>query len=278
MACVMTAFFLADLAGGRRQDERKNASGMSRGTQLLLVGSALCLTMAAYGKPMLLALALPIVYRCRDSWGWKGPAVWTAAAVVSLSVLGASAVMLTERPWPYVSPRRDFSVGSPVNFMERRARPYFRRVSAQAETAAALDRSRTGTDPGPVPARPRRILAAGQLALVATAGGGFSDELLDSLERRLREFRGFRGIFRDSGLFLWGRHGGVLIYLPFAALAVGFFLFNDRRSTFGWLLFGSIAVVALSLIALFPERWLGEEEVVSATASSRAPTRPSFSS
>ena len=57
--------------------------------------------------------------------------------------------------------------------------------------------------------------------------------------------------------FLIGRHGGLLVYMPFAVLAAVFFLGRDRRSLFRWLILASAIVTAVLFMTLVRGHWLG---------------------
>jgi hypothetical protein len=57
--------------------------------------------------------------------------------------------------------------------------------------------------------------------------------------------------------FLFGRHGGFLVYFPFAALAIALFLVNERRSIYGWLLLSSAVVIAVLFATIIRGQWLG---------------------
>ncbi len=66
------------------------------------------------------------------------------------------------------------------------------------------------------------------------------------------------GQFRRSvGSFLWGRHTGLLPYLPFAGLSVLLFLLHGRRSTTRWLLLAALATVAVFFLVFIPFNWHG---------------------
>jgi hypothetical protein len=62
---------------------------------------------------------------------------------------------------------------------------------------------------------------------------------------------------RNIGSFLWGRHTGLLPYLPFAGLSLMLFLLHGRRSPGRWLLLGALAVVALFFLLFIPFNWHG---------------------
>ncbi|MCZ6725870.1 MAG: hypothetical protein O7A98_00790, partial [Acidobacteria bacterium] len=59
------------------------------------------------------------------------------------------------------------------------------------------------------------------------------------------------------GSFLWGRHTGLLVYMPFAALAVLLFLIHGFRDAARWVLLGSTAALALFFLIWIPFNWHG---------------------
>ncbi len=66
------------------------------------------------------------------------------------------------------------------------------------------------------------------------------------------------GQLRGSiGSFLWGRHTGLLPYLPFAGLSLLLFLVHGRRSGVRWLIVAALAVVALFFLVFIPFNWHG---------------------
>lgn len=67
----------------------------------------------------------------------------------------------------------------------------------------------------------------------------------------------FGELFEDLRYFLWGRHTGLLPYLPFSAIAFALFLLHGRRSSDRWILLGSLAVVALFFLIWIPFNWHG---------------------
>ncbi|MDH3255029.1 MAG: hypothetical protein OEM62_08570 [Acidobacteriota bacterium] len=98
------------------------------------------------------------------------------------------------------------------------------------------------------------------------------DELVAPFRRSARADReslnSFRWMFRipelrprllgeNAGYFLWGRHTGVLLYMPFAVLATCLFLVNDRRSLDRWLLVAGLAAIAVFLLLWIFFNWHG---------------------
>ncbi len=66
------------------------------------------------------------------------------------------------------------------------------------------------------------------------------------------------GQLRGSlGSFLWGRHTGLLPYLPFAAVSFLLFLLHGRRSVERWMVVAALAVVALFFLLFIPFNWHG---------------------
>ncbi len=59
------------------------------------------------------------------------------------------------------------------------------------------------------------------------------------------------------GSFLWGRHTGLIVYMPFAVLAVLLFLVNGIRDGNRWMLLASIGALALFFLIWIPFNWHG---------------------
>ena len=59
------------------------------------------------------------------------------------------------------------------------------------------------------------------------------------------------------GYFFWGRHTGLIPYMPFAVLSLLLFLLFSRRSAVRWLTLLSIASVALFFLIWIPFNWHG---------------------
>lgn len=64
-------------------------------------------------------------------------------------------------------------------------------------------------------------------------------------------------VLENSRYFLWGRHTGLLLYLPFAALSVLLFLLHARRSAERWVLLACLAVVAFFFLIFISFNWHG---------------------
>jgi hypothetical protein len=67
----------------------------------------------------------------------------------------------------------------------------------------------------------------------------------------------WRSFTENLGYFLWGRHTGLLLYFPFAALAVLLFGLNGWRDPTRWLLLASLAIIAVFFLLFIPANWQG---------------------
>lgn len=61
----------------------------------------------------------------------------------------------------------------------------------------------------------------------------------------------------NIGYFVWGRHMGLIPYMPFAVLSVLLFLLNRRDSAVRWVVLGSTLAVALFFMIWIPFNWHG---------------------
>ena len=211
MACVTVSFLL--VMGKNRSAQQPSL--------LAIAGSAAALSMAIYSKPMLGALALPLLYFSIHRRGWKALVVWCLGAISTLALLTGLALALTDTPWPYLSrSRRPVNVSSPVAFMERKASETIqtRAVSHQEPTSERVGYFLSKFDP--------RIV---DLPLLAD----------------------------NVGYFLWGRHVGLLLYMPFAAICLLLFLLHDWRQKGRWLILAALAASSLAFFLLLPDRWHG---------------------
>ncbi len=66
-----------------------------------------------------------------------------------------------------------------------------------------------------------------------------------------------REIRQNLGYFFWGRHTGLLLYMPFAAISFLLFLIHRRLRPGGWLTVLAIATIALFFICVIPFNWHG---------------------
>ena len=73
---------------------------------------------------------------------------------------------------------------------------------------------------------------------------------------RLPDFKPAKTL-SSLGSFLWGRHTGLVVYMPFAVLAMALFLINSPRDGGRWMLLAAIAGLALFFLIWIPFNWHG---------------------
>lgn len=183
----------------------------------LLSGAALAV--AVYNKPMLAALGLPVLYRWARERRFREAGAWLAGAALAVGLAAGVAVAFTGKPSAYLG-------------MER----------------AGLRICR----PGEMPIQPETSTAEPVHAEAQKAGEARSWFWIFRIPEVEPE-----SFFENLGYFLWGRHTGLLLYLPFAAISVLLFLLHGRRSGVGWVTLGSLAVVALFFLLWIPFNWHG---------------------
>jgi hypothetical protein len=209
MAAVAAAFFLCWYRTGEGE-------GVEPATwRIALSGAALSL--AVYNKPMLAALALPLVADLLRRRRWRAALVWAAGAALSLAAVAGLAAALTGHPTPYLGVERQGVVICQPDKMPISPDP-------AGEGGSAFSRSPTG------------------------GSWSWIFHLPTILWRELAE---------NLGYFLWGRHTGLFWYMPFAALAALYFLLHERRSLRGWLLLVALAGIALSFLVFISHNWQG---------------------
>jgi len=184
--------------------------------------SATALTLAVYHKPMYAAIGVAALYRFWRRDGWRRAAAWLASAVVSMALVVGGSLVLTGQPIAYLgSDRLGIKIEDPEAFDELVA-------SFQALS--------------------ERIVAG-----EGVEGGGANTfawlAYLPELHPRM--------FLENVGYFLWGRHTGLLLYLPFAAVAILLFLLHARRSAERWVIVGSLAAIALFFLQWLHYNWHG---------------------
>jgi hypothetical protein len=133
MACVMGAFYLIERAVGGSGDFADRVA-RARFPGLHAAGAAALLATVSYSKPMLVVLALPILYRLFRARSWRGLVTFVASGLLTVVAVAAIAYGLTEQVWPYFAPRAGISLSSPVDYMERRVAQHFPARSVDAPT------------------------------------------------------------------------------------------------------------------------------------------------
>ncbi len=208
MACVMGAFYLIESGFGASERPGRRLAARA-------AGSAALLAVASYSKPMLAALALPMLYLLIRARSRRGLVAFAASGLLAAVVLTGTAHALTEQPWPYFANRIGISLSSPVDFSERRIAPRF----PHPDTTSPVG----------------RIARSGEQLRVTMA-----PILLNATPE-----------------FLFGRHGGFFVYMPFAVVALLFFLLHERRCVFRWLILAAAVLTAVLFVAVIRGQWLG---------------------
>ena len=217
-ACLFFGLPLLDEAG--LPDRRREL------LYALISGGVLAL--AVYDKPMFAAVGLAPLYAYARDRRWKTLAVWLLGAVLSMGAIAGVAVRLTGHPSAYLG------------------------VHRQGVTLC---------EPGKVPISPAVVQAR-------AGGGGGGKSGAGSLVPNSTTGNAWTWLFRLPDVtpyeeveslyyFFLGRHTGMLVYTPFAALALAFFLLRRRRSGERWVLLAAVAAVALYFLTFIAWNWQG---------------------
>jgi hypothetical protein len=212
--------------------------------------SGAVLVLAVYNKPMFAAVGLvPLWAYVRDRQ-WKTATVWLLGAVLGMAAVVGLAVGLTGHPSPYLGvARQGITLCEPGKVPIGPAAvpaPPPPPAAAPIPSAATLVTRASVT----------MVLAATVSAPVAvpnSATGNAWTWLFRKPDITLYE------LVENILYFLVGRHTGMLIYTPFAGLAVLFFLLagRERRTSERWLLLGVLAAVALFFLVSIAWNWQG---------------------
>jgi hypothetical protein len=199
---------------------RRDEAGLPNRSRELLwaVLSGAVLVLAVYNKPMFGAVGLAPLFVYARERRWKAAGAWILGAVVSLAMVAGIATALTGHPSAYLGVRR------------------------QGVTLC---------EPGKVPVTPEVTKAAGGVAVAHSTTGNAWTWLVRKPDVTLYEMA------ENIEYFLVGRHTGMLVYTPFAALAVVFFLLRGRRSLERWVLLAAVTAVALFFLVSIAWNWQG---------------------
>ena len=199
---------------------RRDEAGLPDRRRELLwaVLSGAVLVLAVYNKPMFGAVGLAPLFAYARERRWKTIGAWIAGAVVSLAAVAGIATALTGHPSAYLGVRR------------------------QGVTLC---------EPGKVPITPEVTKATGGVAVAHSTTGNAWTWLVRKPDVTLYE------MVENIEYFLIGRHTGMLVYTPFAGLAVVFFLLRGRRSRERWVLLAAVTAVALFFLVSIAWNWQG---------------------
>jgi hypothetical protein len=192
--------------------------------------SGAVLAFAVYDKPMFAAVGLAPLYAYLRERRWKTLAAWILGALLSMGAIAGLAVKLTGHPSAYLG------------------------VHRQGVTLC---------EPGKVPISPEIAQARGG------GGGGKGGAVSPTVVPNSTTGNTWTWLFRpldvtlyeeaeNIGYFLVGRHTGMLVYTPFAALALIFFLLHGRRRAGErWVLLAAVTAIALYFLTFIAWNWQG---------------------
>ncbi|HWM93630.1 MAG TPA: hypothetical protein VN493_22930 [Thermoanaerobaculia bacterium] len=215
-----------------------------RRTLILALISGAALVFAVYNKPMLAAVGIAPLWVYVRGRQWKTAGAWMAGAVVCMALVAGISLALTGTPTSYLGAKRGgFSVCEPGK-MPVEADP----VPVDPVPPLPSPLPRAGGEGAPPPGRAG---SRGAAAVAQSPTGNAMTWLFRAPDTHWSEFTD------NVGYFLWGRHAGLIPYLPFAALSVLLFFFHGRRSVERWLLLAATAGIALFFLLQIAWNWQG---------------------
>jgi hypothetical protein len=225
--------------------------GLPRPRRELLhaVLSGVALALAVSHKPMLAIVGVAPLWAWWREHRWRQALAWAVGAAGCLALLAASSQALTGTPSSYLGVQRGgFTLCAPGTMpaLPTAATPSLPSPSPPvATTTAASSPAAAAT----APAGPEA--GGGAAAIAASPTRNSYSWLLRLPDTSPSE------LAANLGYFLWGRHTGLLLYMPFATLSVVLFLLHARRSVVRWLLLGSATAFALFFLLLIAWNWQG---------------------
>ena len=223
---------------------REEESAIRRGLLLAALSGAV-LVFAVYNKPMLAAVGIAPLWGYVRQRRWKTAGVWLSGAVAGMALVAGISIALTGTPTSYlgVPQRGGFTVCEPGK-MPVEADP----VPVDPVPPLPSPLPPAGGE-GAAPAG--RTGAGGAAAAAESPTGNRMTWLLRAPDTHWSEFTD------NVGYFLWGRHAGLIPYLPFAVLSLLLFLFHGRRSVERWLLLAGVIGIALFFLVQISWNWQG---------------------
>lgn len=193
---------------------------------LLAAASGAALFLAVYNKPMIAAVGIAPMWGYVRRKDWRTAGAWLAGAALCGVLVAGISLALTGTPTSYLGMQRGgFTACEPGKMPVEPAR----------EEAASTERAG----------------ARGAAAAAASPTGNAMTWLFRMPDTRWSEFTD------NVGYFLWGRHAGLILYLPFAALSVLLFLVHGRKSVERWLILAAVSAVALFFLLQIAWNWQG---------------------
>lgn len=212
---------------------------------LLAALSGAALALAVYNKPMIGAVALAPLWVWLRGRRWREMGSWLAGAGVCLATVAGIAVLLTGHPTSYLGVvRQGVTVCEPGVVPIAPAPAPALAVTSPPPRKAAAPSPATGA-PAPAPALRQAAPAT------SSATGNSWSWLIRNPGLTWGE------VFENVGYFLWGRHTGLILYLPFAVLSILLFVLHGRRFVPGWILLGSLLAYGLFFLVFIAWNWQG---------------------
>jgi hypothetical protein len=197
---------------------------------LLAAVSGAALLLAVYNKPMIAAVGIAPMWGYVRRKDWRTAGAWLAGAALCGILVAGISMALTGTPTSYLGVQRSgFTVCEPGKMPVDPGPPL----------------------PSPLPRSGGEGARGGVAAAAASPTGNAMTWLFRMPDTQWSEFTD------NVGYFLWGRHAGLILYLPFAALSVLLFLVHGRRSVERWLILVAVSAVALFFLLQIAWNWQG---------------------
>jgi hypothetical protein len=224
-----------------------------RRSLLLAALSGAVLVFAVYNKPMLAAVGLAPLWGYVRRRQLKTAGTWLVGAVGGMALVAGISFALTGTPTSYlgVPQRGGFTVCEPGKMPVAPNPPL---PSPPVDPVPPL--------PSPLPrAGGEGAPPAGGSARGAGAGGAAAAAESPTGNRMTWLFRApdthWTEFMDNVGYFLWGRHAGLIPYLPFAVLSLLLFFFHGPRTVERWLLLAGVIGIALFFLIQISWNWQG---------------------
>ncbi len=253
-------------AGQRATVWSKLASPRSA-ERLALLASAAALVLGVYNKPMLAAMGLPVCFRLLRLKRWQDLAVWLAGAALALGLVAGISMAFTGHPTAYLGvDRQGYNIHTPHVMPMEPAAPVAASQAAPSEPTRADSTRPVAKPPAPpTSSDPDAGVAETRPSADATAARPAAQKEEPELGK---ETAGWWWIFQmpvislaelseDFVYFLIGRHTGLFLYQPFALVALILFATFAWRSPSRWVVFASLAIVALFNLTFLSHNWHG---------------------
>lgn len=216
---------------------RAGAGAMAR-PRLGFALAGVLLALGTYHKPMLAAFALPALvaaWRSRSRFGHL--AAWALGFGAALIAVMAISRQATGTFSAYLG-----VVRQGVTICEPGRLP----LDDVATVVAAAPAAAEAQQPRPAV----RSLATSVATTASPTGGAWSWIFrLPPLEPR--------AFLASASSFLWGRHTGMVAYMPFALIAMGLFLGTRGRDPVSWATLAAITAIGLFTLLFIPFNWHG---------------------